>query len=115
MATTKNFQNLHMVFHSTVSTSACGKIINHHEQLPPRSSVHAKKDVKPIRDEELVKALGIFWNPDRDEFGFTVRDPQKLSEARTKRLVLFSIARLCDPLRWLVPVTATARRIMQDS
>ncbi|XP_076660848.1 uncharacterized protein LOC143364322 [Halictus rubicundus] len=87
---------------------------NHNDLLPTKSSQYENIDQKSIADDELVKALGIRWNPTSDEFSFVAVNFEELVKAMTKRTVLSNIARLFDPLGWLAPITVTAKILMQD-
>ncbi|XP_076298585.1 uncharacterized protein LOC143217827 [Lasioglossum baleicum] len=87
---------------------------NHNDLLPTKSSQYENIDQKSIADDELVKTLGIRWNPTSDEFVFIAVNFEELARATTKRAVLSNIARLFDPLGWLAPITVTAKILMQD-
>lgn len=84
---------------------------NHPELLPPQAQ---QGPVKQIDIDKSVKTLGVHWNPAQDQFKFNVTDIEELSAASTKRTILSNIARLFDPLRWLSPITVTAKILMQD-
>ena len=62
--------------------------------------------------DESVKALGIYWNPTRDEFGFKV--DMKPASTATKRSILSDVARLFDPLGWLSPSIIKAKIFLQQ-
>ena len=62
------------------------------------------EDEKIIESEDYaIKTLGISWNPNPDQFGFTI----KLDKGTpfTKRQILSENSRLFDPLGWLSPTT----------
>ena len=62
---------------------------------------------------QYVKVLGVSWDPNKDHFSFvasTLPDQVKC----TKRVVLSLIARVFDPLGFVLPFTMTARFIFQD-
>lgn len=61
--------------------------------------------------DEQIEVLGIIWNPARDVFQFKVVF-DKITPT-TKRQILSTIARLYDPLGWVIPVTVSAKIIMQ--
>jgi hypothetical protein len=64
--------------------------------------------------EEGIKALGIFWNPVEDYFGFhTNTDATNMQVKYTKRYILSEISKLFDPLGWLAPLVVTAKILMQ--
>lgn len=66
-----------------------------------------------INHNEDVKALGIHWNPQFDNFQFKVRLNHK-NQIPTKRNILSETARLFDPLGWLAPVIIVAKIIFQQ-
>ncbi|XP_046145385.1 uncharacterized protein LOC123988677 [Osmia bicornis bicornis] len=66
---------------------------------------------KPFKDDDSLKVLGIFWNPESDTLRFRVHEQQKAG--RSKRAILSAIARLYDPLGLVAPVVITAKIIMQ--
>jgi hypothetical protein len=62
--------------------------------------------------DEVVKTLGLRWNPATDEFSFKVSlstAPQVL----TKRILLSEMAKIFDPLGWLAPAVIRAKIIIQ--
>lgn len=69
----------------------------------------------PLRfeEDETVKALGVFWHPVADQFGYRVSNLQP-SNAKTKRQMLSEIAKLFDPLGLLAPVITLAKTLMQS-
>lgn len=65
-----------------------------------------------IDANQVIKTLGIQWNPIKDSFGFKIKvseDKDKL----TKRRILSEIAKLFDPLGWLSPVVIKSKLLMQ--
>lgn len=79
---------------------------------------YIEKDKKSTNDSltfkinETIKVLGISWNKNEDNFRYTYHLPD-LDEPMTKRRVLSNIARLYDPMGWIVPVLITAKIYMQ--
>ena len=70
------------------------------------------EDEKIIECEDYaIKTLGIRWNPNTDQFGFTV----KLDKGApfTKRQILSEVSRLFDPLGWLSPTTVQHKSFVQ--
>lgn len=57
------------------------------------------------------RMLGLFLNPNTDTFGYRVRIRP---EADTKRAILREVASQSDPLGLILPVTITARALLQD-
>lgn len=62
---------------------------------------------------EYVKILGITWDADKDVFTFTIADMPSPVRC-TKRVVLSLIARVFDPLGYVLPYTVTARFLFQE-
>lgn len=61
-----------------------------------------------------IKALGIYWNPAADVFGFNTENVYEKSTATmTKRVILSEISKLFDPIGWLAPVIIKAKIMMQ--
>ncbi|XP_035232515.1 uncharacterized protein LOC118204289, partial [Stegodyphus dumicola] len=63
------------------------------------------------KSDNVVKALGITWNSQKDEFSFKVSIKEKSSY--TKRDILSTIARLYDPLGLIGPVITKAKIFLQ--
>ena len=74
-----------------------------------------KRAIREYVSEELgdsVKVLGVLWSPESDTFSFSGLElPSDL--VVTKRLVLSVIARIFDPLGFLMPFTITAKCLFQ--
>ena len=81
------------------------------EGLPTKARL--RPTCKEFANEGPVHALGIFWDPVRDEFRFAAPSV-KTDQCVTKRQVLSTIAQLYDPIGWLGPLTVTAKIILQD-
>lgn len=69
-------------------------------------------DVEIQEKDNSVKVLGLSWNPMTDHFQFKYSEspPSRI----TKRTVLSEIARLFDPLGFLVPLLVRAKMLMQE-
>ncbi|KMQ91444.1 hypothetical protein RF55_8691 [Lasius niger] len=67
---------------------------------------------KSLQANELVKILGISWNPALDTFQFQVELSTDIPN--TKRSILSTIARLFDHLGWVTPVIITTKIFMQQ-
>ncbi|XP_075162954.1 uncharacterized protein LOC142235578 [Haematobia irritans] len=65
----------------------------------------------PIQNTEMVKALGLSWDPKSDHFYFKVN--YSFCDKITKSVVLSDSARLFDPLGWLAPTTIIAKIMFQ--
>ncbi|XP_062707261.1 uncharacterized protein LOC134287949 [Aedes albopictus] len=61
---------------------------------------------------EVIKTLGLMWNPSTDEFLFRSSPSEKASRP-TKRQVLSKIAKIYDPLGLISPVVVLAKIVMQ--
>ena len=66
---------------------------------------------KPLKEDESLKILGIFWTPIQDTYRFRIELLEK--SVLTKRSVLSLIARLYDPLGWVSLVVIIAKSFMQ--
>ncbi|XP_065093422.1 uncharacterized protein LOC135714080 [Ochlerotatus camptorhynchus] len=72
-------------------------------------------ELENISGCEVIKTLGILWDPVTDEFLFAVPEAEKIEmEKITKRYVLSQIARLYDALGLVSPIVVLAKLIMQD-
>ncbi|XP_014212915.1 uncharacterized protein LOC106642598 [Copidosoma floridanum] len=61
--------------------------------------------------EGLVSELGVSWDPPSDCFLLT---PPLIQHQTTKRTMLAALAGLFDPCGWLVPITLSAKLLLQD-
>ncbi|XP_073979069.1 uncharacterized protein [Rhodnius prolixus] len=73
--------------------------------LPAMSSVCLEND-----EESQLKILGLCWNPAQDYFHFLIRS---VPNVQTKRQLASQIAKVFDPLGWLIPITVFARAIFR--
>lgn len=62
-------------------------------------------------DENCIKILGLHWNPSKDNFYYKVVISEK---SCTKRNLLSELAKIYDPLGFLVPITFTLKLIIQN-
>lgn len=68
-----------------------------------------------INDSDVIKTLGMVWNPGNDEFHFFYNNPYcENKNFFTKRDVLSSIARLFDPLGLVGPVVLLGKLFMKQ-
>lgn len=65
-----------------------------------------------IDKDNIIRILGINWNPRRDTFRISV-DNLEL-ERITKRSILSEIARIFDPMGWLSPAVVFAKIFLQE-
>lgn len=80
-------------------------LINH---LP---SICVEKHVK-FRDNDIVKALGLMWEPDGDKFLINISP--HTAKRINKRSVLAETMRVFDPLGLISPVVVSAKIFLQD-
>ncbi|XP_065083408.1 uncharacterized protein LOC135705561 [Ochlerotatus camptorhynchus] len=76
----------------------------------PEADLEMKIPIE-LNEPNTIKALGIHWQPYSDEFLFSVQPPKILQP--TKRIILFNIASLFDPLGLLAPIIIKAKLLMQ--
>lgn len=74
--------------------------------------VGAKGRDMEIKEDELMKIMGLTFNRTEDNFRFVVNLPTLL-EPVTKRKILSDIARLYDPLGWVAPSLILAKILIQ--
>lgn len=70
------------------------------------------KSLIPVDTDHTVKTLGIFWNPQADEYLFQINLPVEV-KSYTKRIILSEMSKIFDPLGWLTPVIISAKIFMQ--
>ncbi|XP_055589816.1 uncharacterized protein LOC129741997 [Uranotaenia lowii] len=77
-----------------------------------------EKDLEPliqVGDQEVIKTLGVGWNPMNDVFQFiNVKNSNEVIRSLTKRQMVSKILRLYDPIGLIQPVIITAKILMQD-
>ncbi|XP_073986084.1 uncharacterized protein [Rhodnius prolixus] len=73
--------------------------------LPAMSSVCLEND-----EESQLKILGLCWNSSQNYFHFLIRS---VPNVQTKRQLASLIAKVFDPLGWLIPITVLARAIFR--
>ncbi len=66
---------------------------------------------------DLAKALGVYWNPEKDKFVFQsqklINEAREMGPRPTKRQVFSLSLRIFDPLGLLSPVILVAKLVMQ--
>lgn len=83
------------------------------ETIP--EDLREKKTLIELQPEEsTIKTLGTYWNPNKDEYSFSLSLPAPQPEKYTKRIILSEIARIFDPLGWLSPAIITCKIFMQE-
>lgn len=65
-----------------------------------------------IDDKEIVKTLGVMWEPNGDEFHFTYHT-QNETKILTKNVVLSQLARMYDPMGLLAPIVTRGKVFFQ--
>lgn len=65
-----------------------------------------------IKQDEIIKILGLTWNRECDDFQYAVTLPA-LKIPVTKRNIISDIARLFDPLGWVAPTVIIAKVMIQ--
>jgi hypothetical protein len=70
-----------------------------------------ENEVLQIDSNEVVKTLGLQWQPDIDNFTFNINVNKK--KDLTKRRALSDKAKIFDPIGWLTPVTVVAKLFIQ--
>ncbi|XP_055634288.1 uncharacterized protein LOC129774553 [Toxorhynchites rutilus septentrionalis] len=73
----------------------------------------ATQSCQTFDSKEMIKTLGICWDPKSDQFQFDI-DPSVNNEPITKRKILSSIARLYDPLGLIAPILVRAKILLQQ-
>lgn len=66
-----------------------------------------------IGDQDLVKSLGLQWQPVADEFQFKIT-PRENKGHLTKRMILAELNRIFDPLGFLSPVLIKGKIFLQQ-
>ena len=76
----------------------------------------ATKDVIEIENEnDPLKALGISWDTEKDEFFFNQEEKlANLVDEGTKRSIISISSKLFDPMGWLGPFTVRAKIVYQE-
>lgn len=69
-------------------------------------------DVHFSEGDDVIKTLGLLWNPETDNFKISVSN--KLPVVWTKRTVLSFIARVFDPLGLIGPIVTAFKIFMQQ-
>ncbi|KAK3754172.1 hypothetical protein QZH41_007960 [Actinostola sp. cb2023] len=83
-------------------------------EVIPAEDRASMKTEDTANEPELLKALGITWNPKKDVFQFILTKKIDLKEVKTKRTLLGAISKVFDPLGLVSPFIITAKLIMQD-
>ncbi|XP_046966958.1 uncharacterized protein LOC124534969 [Vanessa cardui] len=65
-----------------------------------------------IKEDELIKIMGLTWNRRDDTFRYSVNLPT-LQQPVTKRMIISDISRLYDPLGWVGPSVIIAKIMIQ--
>ncbi|UYV75423.1 hypothetical protein LAZ67_13000216 [Cordylochernes scorpioides] len=78
------------------------------------NQIHEDARLKKIQfdGEEVVKTLGLGWDPAGDYFLYSFQEPTQGDEI-TKRGMLSLVAKLYDPMGWLAPVIVIGKIMIQ--
>jgi len=80
--------------------------------LPESDKRDNSADVDLGRQSEVIKTLGLVWEPNDNVFVFRIAFKD---EIRSKREMLSEISKLFDPLGFLGPILTLAKILMQDT
>ncbi|XP_062703860.1 uncharacterized protein LOC134286283 [Aedes albopictus] len=86
-------------------------------ELLERIPVNEREVQAKIEDHnpnEVIKTLGLLWDPKNDVFLFRTRPQDEIREFNTKRTVLSDTAKIFDPLGLLEPVTVVTKLFIQE-
>lgn len=70
-------------------------------------------EIIQLKFEQAHKALGVYWNPNSDQFGFKF-EARSTPGKYTKRALASDVMRLFDPLGWLAPFIILAKILLQS-
>lgn len=84
------------------------------QDVPP-SERETLLHLDQLSANEVIKTLGLIWDPRKDEFLFTVNAVSDQVLPITKRSMFSNIAKLFDPLGLLSPVVVLAKKLIQDA
>lgn len=67
-----------------------------------------------IGDEDIIKTLGIAWNPRTDSFNFSTITMEGIAKKITKRELASKILKLFDPMGFIQPITIIAKLLLKQ-
>jgi len=85
------------------------------EFVRQKLSEHGESPLFPLEigDQDLIKSLGLQWQPVADEFQFKIM-PRENKGHLTKRIILAELNRIFDPLGFLSPVLIKGKIFLQQ-
>lgn len=66
-----------------------------------------------LGDDDVIKTLGIFWSPQKDEFHYRIR-MEEIQGKITKRQLLSEASKLFDPVGWVAPCIIIPKMLFQS-
>ncbi|XP_055907518.1 uncharacterized protein LOC129942546 [Eupeodes corollae] len=92
------------------------KICSNHPMILKGIPEEDKEKLVTFHQSEIIKTLGLIWDPSQDVFDFSYNDEKvnKISTQITKRTVLADLARLFDPLGLLGPIIVIGKLFLQE-
>lgn len=66
-----------------------------------------------LGEDDVIKTLGVFWSPQRDEFGYQLR-LNDVQARVTKRQLLSEASKLFDPAGWVAPCIIIPKILFQS-
>ena len=94
---------------SEAGMQLCKMTANHPDLLHGLSS----SAVGSTKNSSMIKALGILYDYQADEFSYQLKSPTENDNKLTKATVLAIIASIYDPIGWIGPVLVMAKLFMK--
>lgn len=90
------------------------KWMSNHEDILDGISTDDREKFMVIEDQNIVKALGLTWNPTDDLFVFNPKSTSQVTtKSYTKRYVLSKVGSFFDPLGLLAPIVVAAKLFLR--
>jgi len=113
-----NIDNVALLQEQLTTVLRCGgfgahKWCSNREEAIQGVPSHLREGASNFRVDanNIVKTLGLEWNPSNDQFQFYVQ----MEAANSKREILSAISKFFDPLGLMGPITTTAKLIIQET
>lgn len=92
------------------------KFCANHPKILEKIPEEHKEQLVTIHQSEVIKTLGLIWDPSSDafKFKFDFDESHRLHERVCKRTVLADLARLFDPLGLLGPAIVLGKLFLQE-
>lgn len=85
----------------------------HDERVTPEKKVkETEPTTKELNLDMTVKTLGIIWNNNKDQFGYSI-DLPITTDRVTKRSIASTVSKLFDPMGWLAPTIIIGKVFLQ--